>query len=106
MLTRCLPAVQDAKLFDWLVYLYEVWKHVTEEDLYAAARAGLAELLLTGCTQASDHHYLCPQDAGDLFAAEARARSPGSARAWPTTRSRSSQAAVGSPPPLGLRQFQ
>ena len=24
-LTRNLPAVQDAKLFDWLVYLYEVW---------------------------------------------------------------------------------
>ena len=25
-LTRNLPAVQDAKLYDWLVYLYEIWK--------------------------------------------------------------------------------
>ena len=30
-LTRNLPAVQDAKLFDWLLYLYEVWKGIDEE---------------------------------------------------------------------------
>ena len=29
-LTRNLPAVQNAKLFDWLVYLYEVWKYIDE----------------------------------------------------------------------------
>lgn len=74
VLTRNLRAVQDAKLFDWLVYLYEVWKHVTPEDLYAAARAGLGELLLTGCTTSADHHYLCPTcSGGDLFQAEAEA---------------------------------
>jgi Cytosine deaminase and related metal-dependent hydrolases len=28
-LTRNLPAVQDAKLFDWLVYLYEIWNTST-----------------------------------------------------------------------------
>ncbi len=27
-LTRNLPAVQNAKLFDWLVYLYEIWKNL------------------------------------------------------------------------------
>ncbi len=74
VLTRNLRAVQDAKLFDWLVYLYDVWKHVTPEDLHAAARAGLGELLLTGCTTSADHHYLCPSCAeGDLFQAEAEA---------------------------------
>ena len=24
-LTRNLPAVQNAKLFDWLIYLYDIW---------------------------------------------------------------------------------
>jgi cytosine/adenosine deaminase-related metal-dependent hydrolase len=74
VLTRNLEAVQDAKLFDWLVYLYDVWQHLTPEDLHAAATAALGELLLTGCTLAADHHYLCPQCAGgDLFEAEAEA---------------------------------
>lgn len=76
ILTRALPAVQDAKLFDWLVYLYDIWKHITAEDLGAAARAGLGELLLSGCTTCADHHYLCPESAGgDLFQAEAQAAS-------------------------------
>ncbi len=76
VLTRVLPAVQDAKLFDWLVYLYDIWKHLSAQDLRAAALAGLGELLLSGCTTCADHHYLCPQVAGgDLFEAEAQAAS-------------------------------
>jgi 8-oxoguanine deaminase len=74
VLTRSLKAVQDAKLFDWLTYLYEIWKHLTVHDLYTAALAGLGELLLTGCTTSADHHYLVPKGLeGDLFAAEAQA---------------------------------
>lgn len=61
VLTRNLPAVQDSKLFDWLVYLYEIWKHVTPEAVYSSAKAGLAELLLTGCTTVSDHFYVFPK---------------------------------------------
>ena len=59
-LTRNLPAVQDSKLFDWLVYLYEVWRHVTPEGVNVSAQVGLGELLLTGCTTSSDHFYLFP----------------------------------------------
>lgn len=74
VLTRNLERVQDAKLFDWLRYLYDVWRFVTPEELYAAAHAGLSELLLTGCTTSADHHYLCPACAeGDLFSAEVQA---------------------------------
>jgi cytosine/adenosine deaminase-related metal-dependent hydrolase len=74
VLTRNLERVQDAKLFDWLTYLYDIWRHITPEDLHAAAHAGLAELLLTGCTTSADHHYLCPACVeGDLFQAEAEA---------------------------------
>lgn len=66
-LTRALPAVQEAKLFDWLVYLYEVWKGIDAEAVYWASKLAMAELLLTGCTCTTDHHYLYPADfAADL----------------------------------------
>lgn len=62
-LTRALPAVQNAELFDWLVYLYPIWAEMTSEAVYHSALVGLAELLLTGCTTANDHLYLVPQDS-------------------------------------------
>jgi cytosine/adenosine deaminase-related metal-dependent hydrolase len=64
-LTRALPAVQDAKLFDWLGYLYEVWKGVDEDAVYWSSRLAMAELLKTGCTLSSDHHYLYPKGFKD-----------------------------------------
>ncbi|HTX72744.1 MAG TPA: amidohydrolase family protein, partial [Rectinemataceae bacterium] len=60
-LTRNLAAVQDAKLFDWLVYLYEIWKGLDEEAVYWSSRLAMAELLKTGCTLTTDHHYLYPR---------------------------------------------
>jgi 8-oxoguanine deaminase len=62
-LTRALPAVQNAELFDWLRHLYPIWAELTAEAVYHSALVGLAELLLTGCTTANDHLYLVPQDA-------------------------------------------
>jgi len=60
-LTRNIPAVQDAKLFDWLCYLYEIWRNMDEDWVSASTKVGLGELLLTGCTTSSDHLYLFPQ---------------------------------------------
>ncbi|MBN1139004.1 MAG: amidohydrolase family protein, partial [Anaerolineae bacterium] len=57
-LTRALPAVQDAELFDWLTRLYRVWGELTAEAVYVSARLGLAELLLSGCTTVSDLYYV------------------------------------------------
>jgi 8-oxoguanine deaminase len=59
-LTRALPAVQNAELFDWLVYLYPIWAEMTPEAVYTSAMIGLSELILTGCTTVSDHLYLLP----------------------------------------------
>jgi 8-oxoguanine deaminase len=59
-LTRALPAAQDAELFDWLRALYPVWAGLTPEMLAASTRIAMAELLLSGCTTTSDHHYLFP----------------------------------------------
>jgi 8-oxoguanine deaminase len=64
-LTRALPRVQDAKLFDWLVDLYEIWAELRPEGAYVAALVGLGELLLTGCTTAADHFYLFPAGQPD-----------------------------------------
>lgn len=59
-LTRALPAAQDAELFDWLSALYPVWSRLTPEALRIAATTAMAELVLSGCTTAADHHYIFP----------------------------------------------
>jgi len=60
-LTRALPRVQDAKLFNWLRGLYPIWRNITPEMIHASARLALAELLLSGCTTVADHLYLYPE---------------------------------------------
>jgi cytosine/adenosine deaminase-related metal-dependent hydrolase len=64
---------QQATLFEWLTELYPVWAHVDDEIEWAAARAGLAALALSGCTTSTDHHYVFPAGAGDLLEVEVRA---------------------------------
>ena len=54
-------------LFDWLVELYPVWGRLSVEDVRAAALVGLGELATTGCTTASDHHYLVPRGDDAVF---------------------------------------
>jgi cytosine/adenosine deaminase-related metal-dependent hydrolase len=64
---------QDENLFGWLKALYPVWAAIDDEAEYAAARAGLAELALSGCTTVFDHHYLFPPGVAGLLEAEIRA---------------------------------
>ena len=61
-LTRCMPAVQNAGLFDWLVALYPCWRELDSQSLRKAAMVSVAELILGGCTTTSDHQYLFPAD--------------------------------------------
>ena len=64
---------QQADLFTWLRELYPVWARVDAEAEYAAARTGLAELALGGCTTVFDHHYVFPRGADGLVEAEVQA---------------------------------
>jgi cytosine/adenosine deaminase-related metal-dependent hydrolase len=64
---------QQATLFEWLVELYPVWARIDARVERACARAGLGTLLRSGCTTASDHHYVFPAGAGDLLAVEVEA---------------------------------
>jgi cytosine/adenosine deaminase-related metal-dependent hydrolase len=61
-LTRVIPEAQDADLFQWLKTLYPIWAGMRAEDMRLSTELGLAELALSGCTTASDHHYIFPND--------------------------------------------
>lgn len=62
-LTRAVPVAQDAGLFDWLRVHYPIWAGLTPEAIAVSTKVALAELLLSGCTTASDHGYLWPNGA-------------------------------------------
>jgi 8-oxoguanine deaminase len=64
---------QDATLFEWLRELYPAWARIDAEAEYAAARTGLAELALSGCTTVFDHHYVFPRGRDGLWEAEVQA---------------------------------
>ena len=57
-LTRAVPDACGKELFDWLKVLYNIWAKLTPAHIAASSRLALAELLLSGCTTASDHHYV------------------------------------------------
>ncbi len=59
-LTRAVPAAQNATLFQWLKTLYPIWARLTPEAITTSALVGMAELILSGCTTASDHLYIYP----------------------------------------------
>lgn len=59
-LTRAWAPVVNQPLFPWLKTLYPVWARLTPEKLALASKVALAELLLSGCSTAADHHYLFP----------------------------------------------
>jgi cytosine/adenosine deaminase-related metal-dependent hydrolase len=64
---------QQATLFEWLRELYPVWARIDAQAEYAAARTGLAELALSGCTTVFDHHYVFPRGREGLVEAEVQA---------------------------------
>ncbi len=64
---------QQADLFTWLRELYPMWALIDAEAEYAAARTGLAELALSGCTTVFDHHYVFPRGRTGLIEAEVQA---------------------------------
>ena len=58
-LTRCIAV--DSGLFNWLKTLYPIWARMDGEAVYVSALTGMAELILSGCTTASDHLVSLPQ---------------------------------------------
>lgn len=74
-LTRATPAALDRTLFPWLQALYPIWAKLTPDILDSAVTVAMAELLLSGCTTTTDHHYVFPaglEDAIDIGISAAR----------------------------------
>lgn len=59
-LTRAAPAAMDRELFPWLQALYPIWARLTPESLELGVTVAMSELLLSGCTTTTDHHYVFP----------------------------------------------
>ena len=106
-LTRNLPAVQNAELFDWLVYLYDIWKHIDEEAVYYSSMLAMGELLKTGCTTSTDHHYLYPNTiTGDIMGTQFKAAETLGMRFSPTRGSMSLSKKDGGLPPDSVVQTE
>jgi Cytosine deaminase and related metal-dependent hydrolases len=106
-LTRNLPAVQNAKLFDWLIYLYDIWKNIDEEAVYYSSLLAMGELLKTGCTLTTDHHYVFPQNvSGDLIGIQFEAASKLGMRFSPSRGSMSLSKKNGGLPPDSVVQTE
>jgi cytosine/adenosine deaminase-related metal-dependent hydrolase len=61
-LTRVVPGAQDADLFNWLTSLYPLWLQLNSEAIRISTQVAAAELIMSGCTTASDHLYLFPNN--------------------------------------------
>jgi 8-oxoguanine deaminase len=71
-LTRAHPQAIDKSLFPWLQQLYPIWgAHLDRHCFRLAVRVALAELLMSGCSTASDHLFVFPDDMADAVDIEA-----------------------------------
>jgi 8-oxoguanine deaminase len=66
-LTRACAAALNKPLFPWLQSLYPLWARLTPPMVEVATELALAELLLSGCTTAVDHHYVFNAALGDAI---------------------------------------
>ena len=61
-LARAFEPISNLPLLPWLAGHMPLWRHFTPDDLFLATQVAAAELMLSGCTLTSDHHYLFPRD--------------------------------------------
>ena len=61
--TRNIPCIQKAELFDWLLYLYNVWEKVNPEYIYYSSMVAMGEFVKYGGTTLFDHHFAFPRSS-------------------------------------------
>ena len=64
-LTRAHPSAINKELFEWLKALYPIWARLNPEAHRIASRLALTELMMSGVTTTSDHHYVFPAGLDD-----------------------------------------
>ena len=72
-MARAYTPGNNLPLLPWLAHMNRLWQGFTAEDLHLCSLLALAEMMLTGCTTAADHHYVVPVGSGDCFGAQFRA---------------------------------
>ena len=72
-MARAYTPGNNLPLLPWLAHMNRLWRSFTAEDLHLCTSLALAEMMLTGCTTAADHHYVVPDGSGDCFAAQFQA---------------------------------
>jgi len=105
-LFRNIPEVQNAKLFDWLIFLYEKWKNIDEEAVYVSTIVSMFEMMKTGVTTTSDMLYLYPNGKNELFDSEIEAARRVGMRFHPTRGSMSLGRSKGGLPPDSVVQSE
>lgn len=60
-LARAFTPIASLPLLPWLAGHIPLWKNFTPDDLFLATQVACAELMLSGCTLTSDHHYIFPR---------------------------------------------
>lgn len=103
--TRAWADAVDSELFDWLTTLYPVWAKLKDEQFYRGALVGFKELLRSGCTLTTDHHYLFPREASpELIDVTIAAAAEAGIRFHPTRGSMSRSVKDGGLPPESVVQ--
>lgn len=106
-LFRGIKEVQETPLFPWLIGLYEFWKNITPSAVYYGGLVGFSELLRTGCTLTSDHHYIFPKNQpGTLIDEQIRAAQEIGIRFTATRGSMSLGRDHGGLPPMSVVQAE
>ena len=72
-MARAYTPGNNLPLLPWLAHMNRLWQPFTADDLHLCSKLALAEMMLTGCTTAADHHYVVPHGSGDCFGAQFRA---------------------------------
>ena len=103
-LFRNIKEVNDLKLFDWLVFLYEKWKNIDEEAVYVSTIIAILEMMKSGVTTTTDHLYLVPYGNTKIFDAQIEAAKLTKIRFHPTRGSMSLSKKDGGLPPDSVVQ--
>jgi len=61
--TRNIPIIQNSELFDWLLYLYQVWERVNPEYMYYSSLVAMGEFVKFGGTTMFDQHFAFPRSS-------------------------------------------
>jgi len=104
VLTRNIPEIQKLELFDWLLWLYERWRFLTEDMVYASSMVAMGELVKYGCTTIVDHHYVFPKGQNNIIDMQFKAASELGVRLHASRGSMSKGKSKGGLPPDDLVQ--